>query len=83
MKHFFFIFVLAFMTTSFTSNKTNTLESVGWNATCYVTIRNSETGETRRVYGSGSGGTQAEALANCGSNATATARMLVGMLNKQ
>ncbi|NCT10583.1 MAG: hypothetical protein GW772_10980 [Flavobacteriia bacterium] len=52
-----------------------------WVARCYVTIRNSETGETRRVYGIGSGSTQSEAASNCGKNAYRLALTVVDNLN--
>ena len=61
-------------------NKEN-FDALGWLATCYVTIVNSETGATRKVNSIGYGGTQSEALANCGANATALAKALVDDLN--
>lgn len=42
---------------------------------CYVTIRNSETGETRKVYGVG------DTLDQCGRNAYALALKVVDNLN--
>lgn len=44
---------------------------------CYVTIRNTETGETRKVYGIGS------TLSSCGRKAYALARKVVNNLNNQ
>lgn len=51
---------------------------IGWVATCYVLVRNTETGETRKVYGIGYGATQSEALSNCGANARESAEILYG-----
>ena len=64
------------------SNDEKNTSPVGYIVTCYVTISNSETGETRRVDSFGHGATRSAALANCGSNARVVATFLVESLNR-
>jgi hypothetical protein len=96
MKKVLFIFLMFFALSSFASNslilKETKIEAISYEnknientifqtALCYVTIYNSETGRTRRVYATGSGSTNAEAAASCGRNAFKKARELVDELN--
>ncbi len=52
-----------------------------YTATCFVTIRNSQTGETREIRSTGTGSTPSAAMSSCASNARATAYMVVAILN--
>uniref|UniRef100_UPI00404B452C hypothetical protein n=1 Tax=Gelidibacter sp. TaxID=2018083 RepID=UPI00404B452C len=56
-------------------------DAPGWYASCYVTITNSETGATRKIYAYGYGATPSAALSNCGENATVLAEAVVKDLN--
>jgi len=58
----------------------NSLE-YGYTATCSVTIRNTQTGETRTIFSSGTGSTPSAARSSCASNARATAYMVAAILN--
>lgn len=49
-------------------------------ALCYVTITNHETGETRKIYGMGTGSSPSAAMSNCGSNAYGNAQSTIGGL---
>ena len=46
-------------------------------ALCYATITNGETGETRKVYGMGSGSSPSAAMSSCGSNAYSNAQSMI------
>ncbi|WP_336127585.1 hypothetical protein [Mesoflavibacter sp. CH_XMU1422-2] len=60
-----------------TPNKEKTNVDQQYIALCYVTIVNAETGETKKVYGIGSGSSPSAALSNCGSNAYSNAQSTI------